>query len=178
LQRAVPFARVWLFLLPLVFLVGASGLAACVAALRSAALRRTAAAVLLIAAGPWLFVRAIDVKTAKFSRETGTLQDAEAIAIFLKSFLQPEDYVVSACPSSAPLVYYARRHALPMRHFESTGDPRSANRRLIVVVNKAHKQRLSDVLDELKLGGLFDPESAREVIDFDSATVYEVHRRR
>jgi uncharacterized membrane protein len=174
LQRAAPPVRAWLFLLPLGFLVAASGAAALIGSIGRQRLRRIVLGVLLAACGPWLFLRAIDSEAVKHSRETGTLRDAESIVLFLKSPLQPEDYVVSSCPSTAPLIYYVRRHGLPLRHFESTGSPTSPHRRLVVVVNRTHKQRLGDVLDEYGLRRWFDPATARRIKEYDTATLFQL----
>jgi hypothetical protein len=161
-------------LLPVAYLATAFGL---VSLLRMTGGKRVGIAcqVLILAAGGiTLGFRAATLEPREFSLETGTLYDAEAIVAFLKTDLEPEDYVISACPSSSPLDYEARRQNLPRRHFESTGDLDSSNRRLVVVVNKTHGQTLEELLKSLELENEFSLQQAEEIQSTESAAVYRL----
>jgi hypothetical protein len=112
-------------LLPLAYLVCAATLARLVRIVPADRWRLAMQWFVIIAVGPAMCFRVLALNPREFSTETGTLYDAEAVVSFLGSALHPEDYVVSIVPSTAPLIYQARRQALPIRHFESTGNSQS-----------------------------------------------------
>jgi hypothetical protein len=132
-QRVAPFERVWLFLLPLYFLVAADGLVRLTGAVVSGVARRGASRaapgrsgrgeriggewVGVVAAGAVMAVIAVAVVgsgSILASPETGAFPDAEGVARALRSGdLQPEDAVVTQVPASLPeLQYYFPRLGL------------------------------------------------------------------
>jgi hypothetical protein len=173
-MRMVPFVRVWLYLLPVAYLAIAFGLVSLLRSIGNDRVRLVCLTLILAGGGLGLGLRAATLEPREFSKETGTLYDAEAIIAFLKANLSPEDYVISVFPSTSPLVYQARRQSMPLRHFESIGDSHSLNRRLIVVVNQAHGQTLKGVLGYLELEDEFPVESALEIQSTESADVYRL----
>jgi hypothetical protein len=178
LSRIVPFVRVWLYLLPLVYLVIGFGLVSLLRLIPNARARHACLSLALAGGGLGLGLRAAVLDTREFSLETGTLYDAEAIITFLKNELQPEDYVVSMSPSSAPLVYQARRQNLPLDHFESIGNAHSPHRRLIVVVNKTHGQTLEGVIRYLELDAEFTLQQRELIQSTESADVFRLSQAR
>ena len=76
------------------------------------------------------------------SPETGTLRDAEKIALFFQGRLGPCDTVYATVPSDLPLEYYFWRHGLPQTAVNGTSScPGSA----FVVLNRTDGQTVEGV---------------------------------
>jgi hypothetical protein len=112
LQRVAPFERVWLFLLPLYFVLASGGLVWLVSRWSWAASAAPFAAP-LTAMGLGLLT--ISSGAVLQSDETGAFPDAEAVAQTLSNRLHSEDAVLTAVPASLPeLQYYFPRYGLPI----------------------------------------------------------------
>src|SRR6266542_1301315 len=137
-QRVAPFERVWLFLLPLYFVVGAGGLA--LVAQRSGAQRMPAQlggiASLVVAVG--LAALTISSGSVIASAETGVFPDAEAVATTLRDRgIGPRDAVLTELPASLPeLQYYFPRAGLGIDSL--VREPSAAER--VYVVSPANAQ--------------------------------------
>ncbi|HUG93809.1 MAG TPA: glycosyltransferase family 39 protein [Planctomycetaceae bacterium] len=173
-QRVVPPGRVWLFLLPLAAVLVGTGLSRLLGRLHNAGVRRmglVAAGVLLAA---WPLVNLVRNDSIQSSVETGALPDAEPIVADLGGLLREGEFVLTVSPSSAPLVYYARRRGLDVRHFDRPGPADLPSRGGVVVVHRHQPQTPDTVLQELG----FDPASVagRVVLlkEYPSARVYRI----
>jgi MFS family permease len=102
LQRVAPFERVWLFLLPLYFVVASGGLA-----------RLVDGRLLGVGFAAILGFMTLSSGSILASTETGAFPDAEAIAFSLRGRLGADDAVVTMVPASLPeLQYYFPRAGL------------------------------------------------------------------
>jgi len=154
LQRVVPAERIWLFLLPLLFVTagGAIGGAVrhAVARHRGAGLGAgLTAALVVVAFAVWPAVHVWRSDAILASLETGTLRDAPAITSDLRGRLRDGDRVLAIVPSSYPLAYYFVREGVPVSHL-LLADP-ALRCRLLVVVDRANGQTLMSVLQGANL---------------------------
>ena len=107
LQRVVPFERVWLFLLPLYFAIASAGLIYGFSLFESKKVRASAlVSAVSVALSLWLGLKVVSSQSVYYSDETGTLRDAQKIAVFLQGYLKAGDRVLAGVPSDAPLIYY------------------------------------------------------------------------
>lgn len=152
LQRVLPFPRVWLPFLPLIFVTAA-------------------------AAWPWnrteplvasavVIALAITGATTPRLRETGELRAVREITRELKIRGSPGDPVLALPPSEMPLAYYCR-------HVEVL-HPDLRRPRLFVIENRDYGQTLERTLAFFKI----DPRqyAIRHVRDFGSSALYELRR--
>jgi 4-amino-4-deoxy-L-arabinose transferase-like glycosyltransferase len=176
--RVMPHGRVWLYLMPVYFMYSASGISYFAKRLAAPLARYAHAGTLLSAAAPvalacWLSCTAIQTKSIIHLPETGTLPDAQPIALYMKGYLKPGDAVYAPCPSDAPLRYYFMLHNIPLAHlsFEAPGH----YKRIVVIVNHDADQTLEGLLVKAHLERA--PFSAPKTIkEYDSATLYELER--
>jgi len=111
LQRVAPYERVWLFLLPLYFVLSSGGLVR-LSQGRWPGLVVYAAG--LVGAGV-IAVTTFTSGSVLASPETGRFVDAEAVARTLSGRLAPGDAVLTLVPASQPeLQYYFPRFGLPI----------------------------------------------------------------
>jgi hypothetical protein len=142
-QRVVPFARVWLFLLPLAFGTAAAGLTM-LWPRRHPPLAAPLAALALLAVLAGATVASGGVLR---SPETGTLPAAAPMAAILRDRLAPGDAVVAALPANQPLAYYLDRDGIPPDlYLGRPGRDLLQRRRLFVVVDAAEGQTLQGLL--------------------------------
>jgi hypothetical protein len=107
IQHVVPFERVWLFLLPLYFILACAGLPRVDVPRWAGSTAAIGLACLLGA----LVLRSGSILT---SQETGAFPDAAAVADQLQGKLAPQDAVVTRLPASLPeLQYYFHAKGLP-----------------------------------------------------------------
>jgi hypothetical protein len=169
-QRAIPFTRVWLFLVPVA--------AATCAGLPGWLLDRTrwgyisapALAIAVALAGAAAVLAADSPRT---SRETGGLLDAPAVARYLAGVITPSDRIL-ATGSDTILTYYLHRDGVSAESMMFTTAPRQ---RVYVVVNVLGHQNLEGVLADLgKPRNRYAP--ARLLRRWPSAQVFLLERRR
>ena len=170
LYPVVPHGRVWLFLLPWCAVVCAAGINHIFGLVSSGPrvhgrLVACLSVSMLVAPGIGAFMS----QSIVYSEETGTLRDAEAIALFLKLNLRGGDKVVAALPSDAPLAYYFHFHAIPLGYL--TAQPSAANR-LWVVVNLAQRQTFRDVVEKRRIPSIQLSAPKKRRI-YESAILYE-----
>ena len=150
-----PFARIWMWLYPLVAALAGAGIGLVVARRRRLGetldrrLAQTVGVVTLIAAASVALSRAVFD-----SRDTGIYTDADRASIALQRMLQNGDHVIAPIPSNAPLSFYFDRHGVSQQYL--SGDEATA-RRLFVIVNRREGQTLESVVPRSVVG------SARQI---------------
>lgn len=183
-QRVIPYTRVWLFLLPLYLGFASAGIEYAMGLFLSK-FRRIKVFVFNIAVvifSLWLAINVIHNQSILYSTDTGTLKDAEQIAVFLKNYLESGDRVFTLAPSEAPLEYYFKIHDIPISYLYA--DLKQC-RRVIIVVNEAFhvtiierqrkKQSIGELLDALK-SHVVDLGVLRIIKHYELATLYEINR--
>jgi len=111
-QRAPPFGRVWTFVMPLTYGLGAAGLVWIVRRVRD---RPAALALLVVVTSGWMGWDTLRSRSPSLSPEGERFEAAQEVADFLRGVLRPEDRVVALSPARTPLWYYLRRSGLPAR---------------------------------------------------------------
>lgn len=173
LQRVVPFERVWLFLLPLYFMVASAGLVYGLNILESKILRLSfLVAIVSVALSLWLSLGVIASQSVYYSDETGTLRDAEAITWYLQGHLKSGDRILAPVPSDAPLVYYFDHHGISREYL--TADL-VAVQRIIAVVNLSDHQTLRALLDRTKIEQA-EFGAPRMIRRYESAVLYQMDK--
>ena len=142
-QRVIPFNRIWMFLLPLYFSFSALGLSYVVVKITK---RREKVISILLA---MLFCSGVYFvilnKSILYSKETGTLKEAESITLFLKDRLNSGDSIIASCPSTYIIFYYFNYYGMPLNYFYSNY---IVGKMLYVVVNEGWNQKLNVILME------------------------------
>jgi hypothetical protein len=171
-QRVIPFARVWLFALPLVAMFGLAGVVYLLRALDAQLGPRAPA---FWAAVPILLALALALNvlgsgSVLASTSAGTLPDGEKISLLLKAVLREGDQVIAPNPSDEIVAYYFWTHGIPKHYL--TASARDA-RRVFVVVNTQNHQTIESVWRAFGMT-VPSPPSPRLIARFPSADVYEV----
>ena len=174
-QRVLPPARVWLFLLPLYLSVASSGFSGAFTAPRfkNLVFSRFLYPGLVAGIAVILCVFVLHSGTIVYSNETGTMRDAAAIASDLAEVLREGDRVLALVPSDAVLEYYLRIQGLPE---SCLWMPFDHCRRIYVVVNEAYSQTLYELLAESELNS-FEYSAPRLWREYESATIYKLKKR-
>jgi hypothetical protein len=173
MQRVLPFPRVWLFLLPLGAVLIGAGLVRVIRFLPLRPARAVAFFATIAVTAIWPLVNSIRHDSIRRSLETGTLPDAEYIVHDLHDMLRSGEPVITVAPSSAPLVYYARRAGLDLHSFDPPGTAFTRGDCAVVVVNRRHPEAVSDVLRQLGLQQSFGGRVFRLVREYPSARLYQ-----
>jgi hypothetical protein len=138
LQRVAPFERVWLFLLPLYFVLASGGLLSLVAARAPRWATSTAVVGLACLLGA-LVLRSGSILS---SHETGAFPDAAAVADHLGGQLNPADAVLTTVPASLPeLQFYFQARGVPTASL--VRPPDEAPRVFVVAARGSDEPRLS-----------------------------------
>ncbi len=164
------FPRNWLFLVPLILMTSGAGVAFCFGWLERR-LKTKSVWLLLGAVGVmfgFLGNFVIESGSIFVSKQTGTLMDAEKIAMELSQRLEQGDVIVAQVPSDFPLIYYFKKRDLPIEHF----DVENAESRMFVVVNHIWSQTLEGVLTHAPLPKSIDWTPPEPVAHFRGATLY------
>jgi hypothetical protein len=147
--RRIPFARVWLFLLPALLLFGSAGLVRGWRAVRRAVSSGRVSATgggMVPALGALLLLAGVAVPAHRSDAVTGwgltgSLPRGDEVARFLAERWEPGDAVRASIPSDAPLEYYFRRLGLPVRALNGAVDPGGCRFR---VVNRRHGETVPE----------------------------------
>ena len=165
IQRVVPFERVWLFALPLYFVVASAGVAMTVHPLLERLRLRHAMVFVAIALSLLAGIRVQHSHSIYLSNEGRGIED---IALYLKQQLKAGDSVVAVLPSDSPLRYYFQQHGVSSSYLNAP--PRA---RTLVLVNEESGDTLGKVLELAKLTEL-ENKPAKLIVKYDSACLYEV----
>jgi hypothetical protein len=152
LQRVLPFPRVWLPLLPLVFCVAAD--------FRLSGRLKPA---LTLAFAICLAILAVGKPRP---RDTGELPAVYAIVRELEHRARPGDAILALPPSEMPLAFYA-----PNLRAEILNPDWHHARRIFVVENRQYGQTLARTLAFFQIRG-----NARRIRDFGSSALYMITR--
>jgi 4-amino-4-deoxy-L-arabinose transferase-like glycosyltransferase len=136
-QRAFPYARVWLFLVPLYLGTAAGFVVSLVPALPGRNLR-WAAGIVATAGAIALVAAAATSGSIRASRDTGALLDGPHVATFLSTYLRPTDTIL-ATGSDSILEYYLGRLGIDARSRLYAAQP---GKRVVVVVNRLGGQTI------------------------------------
>jgi len=173
IHRPTMFERVWLFLLPIYLMVSASGLVFALRfILRKENIFKIVVFTLVILLTLGIGFNVIQSKSVYYSTETGTLQDAEEITIFLKDKLKYPDRLIVGCPSEWPLPYYFDRYGVSIDFLNNDLDKA---KRAFIVINTINDQDLDYVLNwaNISLDGFGELELLKK---FETAEVYVTYR--
>jgi 4-amino-4-deoxy-L-arabinose transferase-like glycosyltransferase len=150
LQRVLPFPRIWLPFLLLMFITAAAAWP----------WSRTEPA---IAAAVFVALTITSMSSSRV-RETGELRAVREIARELNRHAKPGDPVLALPPSDVPLAFYWRRDAVL--------HPDPNRPRFFVIENRDYGQSLPRTLDYFKIPpGMY---AVRRVRDFGSSALYEL----
>lgn len=172
IQRPNPWARIWLFLVPLMLIWAVAGLTYLLDLLSRPfkdplTVRRILIALLsfsLLAASLGFVVQQAPLGERRFGAVEQSLR-------FIQPQLQSGDLVIITAPEDAPLWYYFYQYNLP-RELLRRDVP---FRRAFVLVSTAHQQTLEQVIRERGPDyGFFDFSTARRLATFGYMDVYLV----
>jgi hypothetical protein len=169
-QRVVAPARVWLFVLPVSFVVASAGAVRPLARLGGLAVGSVLAVILCANA---LWHRPALYTEVNGKEEVYGNTDLEQVALYLKQALRSQDAVISAIPLDYPLEFYLRVHDVPTAFLRRPGpDPA----RLLVVAN----DRLGETVPVVLAKKGFAPArvaSSQLIRAFEYSSVYDVRMR-
>ena len=143
-NHRAPFARVFLWLLPLAAAVIGAGIVH-VAERRPSwqRLMTERAPVMAIGLALVAFASLVLSRAVLLTRDTGTYRDAQQAAAILRGALRPGDRVMAAPPSTAPLTYYFDRIGIPQTYFTVAEQD---TKRVILVVDAGEGQTVGGVI--------------------------------
>jgi hypothetical protein len=173
-QRPNAWSKIWLFLMPLVFIWSAAGIIGSLKALPLKLPRRFSLAV--VAVGAAMLVVAIQAIRVLPSLpfQWASKGEAESIVLFLKDNIQDADMILVTSPDDAPVWYYSRLYGIADAHFYNT---RPFNRAFIIV-NPAEQQTPESVFLSRGPSPLpSDIENARLIQTFGRLELYEYDSR-
>jgi hypothetical protein len=166
LQKVVPFERVWLFALPVYFIVACAGVVLGLTLVRARS--RYAVGLIAIAIALIVGMRGRRSQSVYLSNEG---RGFEQLAIYLKSELKPGDSVIAVMSSEAPLRYYFQQYHVPSSYLNAPG-----GREVLVVMNQVSEDNMQTLFDYAKRPDL-DVQTAKFMREFDSLQLYEVLKR-
>jgi len=179
LQQTIPFGRVWLFLLPWIAVLAASGLADVANSWSRSA--QTAWAVAIVSCLAVLPAeRMIRQETVLNSPETGVAPDARAIADDLPGLLHAGEPVLSIVPLSAPVTYYALQSGLADEHLGPQHWDIDNQPSLVLLVDgtaEPANEWLARVLEEFGFGPLSDWHRPKSLAEYPQSRVVRLTRR-
>jgi 4-amino-4-deoxy-L-arabinose transferase-like glycosyltransferase len=143
-NHRAPFARVWLWLLPLAAsLAGAGAVRLLERGARTASWIQFRAPAIATGIAVALGLSVALSRAVRLSTDTGSFRDAPAAAEHLRRVLRPGDRVLAPIPSNGPLQYYMHRLGLDSGYLSL--DERRASR-IVAVVDAAEGHLLSTVI--------------------------------
>lgn len=161
-NHRAPFARVWLWYLPIAACLAAAGM---VLLLERRARTRPLVDRFAPALGATFAVLgAASVTLSRDvleTRDTGTYRDAEQAALRLRSVLRANDRLVAALPSNGPIAYYLDRLGVDSAHITL---PEQQAERIFAIVDRSEGQTLASVVANSEARN-------PEIFSLDSVTV-------
>ena len=178
IERVVAPPRVWIYVLPIVFVYSAAGAIAFLEwmcarlPLRGPALAGAAVAVLAVAIGvPAVIHPPVQYTEWNSPAEVYAYSDLDQVVGYLKTSLTPRDAVITHFPLDYPLEYYFRLRDVPVAFFRR---PPPHPERSIVLANDRAGEPLADVL---RSEGFTKPEqlaAAKLLRAFTYSTLYVI----
>jgi 4-amino-4-deoxy-L-arabinose transferase-like glycosyltransferase len=170
-----PFARVWLWLLPIAASLAGAGLVRLLERwerTRRLAQERTPALAVVYVVGAALSI--VLSFAVLLSRDTGTFREAAEASEALSRALRPGDRVLVGIPSNGPLEYYLHQRGVDPRHLSL--DDRVA-RRVFVVVDRGEGQSLERFVGRsiLRDSSVFTPPAV--LAEFPASAIFLFQRR-
>src|SRR6185437_12532879 len=164
MQRVVPFERVWLFALPLYFIISAAGLSVIASKLSSARDTGPLLAIMVAILATWAGVQGLARHSVLATNEGSGI---EAVAKYLKAASGANDSLISSIESNGPLRYYLQVHGVPASLLAAP-----AKSHAFVVVNETTHESFPQVLREnrLDIGSL---SSAKLLARYGTVELYE-----
>lgn len=174
----VPPGRTWLFLIPWGVPIAVGGLCELMLKPRRIVWESFGTVVVGLVCGvvPLVELRRNDSVNA--SQETGVCPDAAAIIREFRDQLRAREPILATSPTSAPLVYYAQREGLDLRHFDPVRRDVAIPDEAYVVLSRTPQQTVKGVLEELRLEGTYSVDTSFVPRVFPSAWVYRLQRTR
>lgn len=175
----VPPGRTWLFLIPWGVPIAVCGLYELMLKPQRLVMELIGTVIvgLVCAVVPLVELRRNDSVNA--SQETGVCPDAAAIIRdFRDHIMHRTEPILATSPTSAPLVYYAQREGLDLRHFDPLRRDVAIPAEAYVVLSRVPQQSVQGVLEELRLEGTYSVDTRFVPRVFPSAWVYRVQRTR
>jgi hypothetical protein len=176
IQRPNAWARMWVFLEPLLLIWASAGL---IGLLETAPLKRWQRVPLLPAAllgmvliaCVWQAVRLLPQLPGLWANRGN---DENAV-LFVRSQLQADDLIVVSPPDDAPVWYYSAYHGIPDANFNTN---RSTFDRILVLVDKAeHQTPASVIADRGPDSVVLDVGSPLLLTTFGKIQVFEILRK-
>ena len=163
MQRVVPFERVWLFALPVYFIVASAGIALGLDLVRAQSRNAMVAIAIAVA-----LIAGINGRRSRSVYLSNEGRGFEQLAIFLKSDLKPGDIVIAVLSSEAPLRYYFQQYDVPSSYLNAPG-----GNRVLVVVNQVSGDTMQPLFEYAKRRDL-NGRREKLVREFDSLQLYEI----
>lgn len=178
LQRVHPPSRVWLYLIPALAVFTAWGWCGKLQAPRAQKWAGILMAALIGAMVVWPAATIIVKDPIAHSTESGPAAAASEAAAFLKAELAPAEPIITVCPASAPLKYYADRLGIDWKHFDLPMNENTRDDMAIIVVSREGEfdQTVESVLSELHLEDEFRDWPGREIWSRPGLTLYRLTR--
>lgn len=155
LSHRQPFARFWLFMLPLFLLCVGRGLVRL--ANRTPALAHVRAELLAGAVAVVMAAVALGTRAAEVTDDTGTFRQARAVTAVLAGQLRGGDRVLAPIPNNAPLLYYFDERKLDVGLLDT---PPLQTQRAFLVLNPQRGQTLEWAVKK----GMIDPRFFNEPV--------------
>jgi 4-amino-4-deoxy-L-arabinose transferase-like glycosyltransferase len=143
-NHRAPFARVWLWYLPIAASLAAAGIVLLLE--RRPSTRRLIERRAPAMAVAFAIAAAISVALSRDvleTRDTGTYADAEQAAVTLQRVLRPNDRVIAALPSNGPIAYYLDRLGVDSSHITL---PEQQAGRIFAIIDRGQGQTLASVV--------------------------------
>ena len=174
IQRVIPYPRVWMFLLPLYFILASAGVDWIITKVEGKIGIKV----------PYVFILAIFIMLISINMEVlrtqavkyqgiDTCLDAEEVTVFLQENMGLNDRVIVSLPSSYPLLYYFQLYGLPKKHLL---DRSISKGRVFVVVNTLQGQTLKSVIDDWKNSDQWNMDYATMIREYESVILYEIKK--
>ncbi len=135
-QHAIPFARTWIYLLPLTFIL----MDASLVAIAKSSVRCIKTIMIILTGCAAILAMSRDVSTLSPSDD---FPEAPTLVDFLSREMTPADHLVAICPTEAPMRFYMWYRNVPREELPAQ---RGLVRRVFFVV-KPSKYSLTDILD-------------------------------
>ena len=163
IQRPTMYERIWLFLIPIYFIIASSGI---VFILEFGIKRIKKISLYIIPVISLILVIflnsiAIQSKSVIVSNGEGTLLDAEKITLYLKNELRPNDRILLQCPSEWPMYYYFDKYNISSNFFNSDINKST---RIFIIVNNLNNQTIESITDyeKVNIDGFAKPQMLRK----------------